>query len=173
MICQKCGKNPATIHLKQVINGIGHEEYLCSSCADSGNSFFNKGADLNTDSLLESLFFGGRQTSGGNRVTCPLCGSTSKDIQRSGKAGCAKCYETFRTELKTAAYRIHGGVQHVGKAPGNHREEMERQAKIEELKELQRTAIDIQDFELAASLRDQIKALTDGDSDKKSGKDGN
>ena len=161
MICQKCGKQPATTHLKQVINGIAHEEYLCSQCADNEGTFFSIGSDLGTDSLFDALFSGGRQTVSGSRVTCPLCGSSSRDIQRSGKAGCAKCYDVFRTELKTAAYRIHGGARHVGRAPGNHREEMERQAKLDDLKERQRKAIDAQDFELAAKLRDEIKALSE------------
>ena len=68
----------------------------------------------------------------------------------------------FGNELKTAAYRIHGGVRHVGRAPGNHREEMERQAKLDELKKRQSKAIEEQDFELAARLRDEIKAINDG-----------
>lgn len=161
MMCQKCGKNTASVHLKQSINGIVYEEYLCAKCADNTNTFFSAGADFGNDSLFGALFSGGRQNGSGNRLTCPLCGSTSRDIQRNGKAGCAKCYEVFRTELKNAAYRIHGGAQHVGRAPGTDREEMELQAKLDELRERQHQAIEVQDFELAAKLRDEIKSLTD------------
>lgn len=161
MICQKCGKHQATVHLKQIINGVCHEEYLCPSCANGGNSFFTESFDVSADSLFEALFSGGRQTAQTAKVTCPLCGASLRDIQKSGKAGCAKCYEVFAVELKNAAYRIHGGVQHVGRAPGNHREAMERQAKLEQLRERQAKAIEEQDFELAAKLRDEIKELTE------------
>lgn len=161
MICQKCGKRTATVHLKQVINGVAHEEYLCSTCANAENGFFTADSDVSGSSLFDALFSGGRHTVNTNTTTCPLCGSTARDIQKNGKAGCAKCYDVFRRELKTAAYRIHGGVQHAGRAPGNHREEMERQAKIDELRARQAEAIEEQNFELAAKLRDEIKALTE------------
>ena len=161
MMCQKCGKRTATVHLKQVINGITEEKYLCSQCAGNENNFFSLNSDISTDLLFDTLFSGGRHTSSETGTVCPLCGATSRDIQKNGKAGCAKCYEVFRRELKNAAYRIHGGVQHAGRAPGNHREEMERQAKIDELKEQQAKAIEEQNFELAAELRDKIKALSE------------
>lgn len=161
MMCQKCGKRTANVHLKQVINGVSKEEYLCSQCANGDSSVFSFDSEISADSLFDALFSGGRQTVGGTRVTCPLCGATARDIQKSGKAGCARCYEIFANELKAAAYRIHGGVRHVGRAPGNHREEMERQAKIDELKTRQAKAIDEQDFELAAKLRDEIRALSE------------
>jgi len=160
MLCQKCGKRTATVHLKQIINGLAHEEYLCSQCAGNDSSFFSAHSDMSADSILDAFFSGGRQTVGA-RTACPLCGATDRDIQKSGKAGCAKCYEIFKNELRTAAYRIHGSARHVGRAPGNHREEMERQAKLEELKQKQAQAIEEQNFELAAQLRDEIKALSD------------
>ena len=167
MICQKCGKRTATVHLKQVINGVGHEEYLCPICANTESGFFTTEIDTSGDTLFDALFSGGRHTVNASAATCPLCGSTARDIQKNSKAGCARCYDIFRRELKSAAHRIHGGVQHVGRAPGNHREEMERQTKIDELKTRQAEAIEEQNFELAAKLRDEIKALTEASDDGK------
>ena len=169
MICQKCGKRNATVHLKQVINGVAKEEFLCSLCAGEGGSFFST-SDIGSESLFDALFSGGAHTSAATRKSCPLCGSTARDIQKSGKAGCAKCYEVFRGELSAAAYRVHGGVHHVGRAPGKHKEEMERQAKLDELKSRQAKAIDEQDFELAAKLRDEIKAIVNGETGDAEGK---
>ena len=34
MLCQNCGKNEATTHIKQVINGDTAERHLCSECAE-------------------------------------------------------------------------------------------------------------------------------------------
>ena len=161
MICQKCGKRNATVHLKQMVNGMKKEEFLCSVCAGEKGALFSVGTDIGTDSLFEALFSAGRQPVSEARTVCPLCGASIRDIQKNGKAGCAKCYEIFGGELRSAAYRIHGSARHVGRAPGNHREEMERQAKLEELKNRQARAIEEQDFELAAKLRDEIKALNE------------
>ena len=158
-VCQKCGKRPANVHLKQVINGIAHEEYLCSQCAAVNGSVFGFGFEKGADNLFDSLFSSGNLSSARSRRSCPLCGATARDINGSGRAGCAKCYEVFREELGSAAYRIHGGAKHVGRAPGNHKEEMERQAKIEALKNEQAKAIEEQNYERAAELRDEIKAL--------------
>ena len=168
MMCQKCGKHPATVHLKQIINGVAKEEYLCSLCANMENSFFGSSSDLSTESLFDSLFLGGRPSASSTRQTCPLCGITAREIQRSGRAGCAECYKTFRAELRNAAFRIHGGAKHVGRAPQKTKEETERLTKIEELKTQQSKAIEEQDFELAAKLRDEIKALSENN-----GKEGN
>ena len=37
MMCQKCGKNIATVHTMTVINGVKDEKYLCSECAAKEN----------------------------------------------------------------------------------------------------------------------------------------
>ncbi len=160
MICQKCGKHPATVHLKQIINGVVGEEYLCSLCANNESSFYSTDNELSTESLLNALFVGGRPTASSSK-TCPLCGINAREIQRNRRAGCAKCYEVFRNELINAAFRVHGAAKHVGKAPQKSQEETERLTKIEELKNRQLKAIEDQDFELAAKLRDEIKALNE------------
>lgn len=158
MLCQKCGKNTATVHYKQIINGAVYEEYLCTECADKTNKGFT--LDGGFDELFGKLF-GSYRTSSELKSpkACPLCGSTIRDISNSGKVGCAKCYEVFREELMPTVTGIHGNVTHIGRTPGNHREMMEKQAKINELKARQQKAVEEQDYELAAQLRDEIKAI--------------
>ena len=48
---------------------------------------------------------------------CDLCGYTFSDIIRSGKAGCARCYDTFRDEFANTILQIHGKINHVGRKP--------------------------------------------------------
>ena len=48
---------------------------------------------------------------------CDLCGSTFNDIVRSGKAGCARCYDTFRDEFAVMILQIQGKINHVGRKP--------------------------------------------------------
>lgn len=33
MLCQNCGKNEATTHIKQIVNGDMAESHLCAECA--------------------------------------------------------------------------------------------------------------------------------------------
>ena len=86
---------------------------------------------------------------GGDQVRCSGCGSTFQDIAATGRAGCAKCYDTFYDQLLPSLQRLHGKTRHAGKLPAS--------AGIE-AKSLS-LAIEKQEFEKAAALRDEIKAL--------------
>ena len=166
MLCQKCGKRTASVHFKQIINGAIHEEYLCSECANGGTSVYS--LEKGMEELFGSLFAGASIAGTRTKKCCPLCGATIRDISGSGKVGCAKCYEVFKNELKGTVSGIHGNVHHVGRAPGKHAEIMKIQAEIEDLKQQQQKAVEEQNYELAAELRDKIKALTEQNDGKES-----
>ena len=53
MMCQKCGKNIATVHTVTVINGVKDEKYLCSDCANM------KDFDMNFNFPTANDFFKG------------------------------------------------------------------------------------------------------------------
>lgn len=157
MLCQKCNKNTASVHIKQIVNGKMSERMLCSECAEKENvgSFFN------TDSLFSEFFSDsilGMRSIAPQKV-CPLCGSTVRELAKSGRAGCAECYNVFADELKRMVYGIHGNAVHCGSAPGKHVEEIEKNKEIEALKKEQEKAILEENYEKAAELRDKIKAL--------------
>lgn len=177
MMCQKCGKRSATVHYKQVVNGAVYEEYLCSECAGEKNIGFSP-FENSFDEIFGNLFTSAPSGSAlRSSRACPLCGATLRDISATGKLGCAKCYEVFKDELRNTVVGIHGNVTHVGRAPGGHKELLERQEKLDELKKRQQKAVDEQDYELAAKLRDEIKALSEGkplpNTDSEHGKSGN
>ena len=90
---------------------------------------------------------------------CPDCGSTFARIRGSGRVGCPSCYRIFADELAPTLHTVHGTTTHTGAVPARHRA---RRAKAERLKVLRRQmqeAIGKENFELAASLRDEIKNL--------------
>jgi len=161
MMCEKCGKNPATTHVKTVINGVIRQNHLCSYCAakEGYNSFGN----LSLANLLTSMF---SDTASGNTISrrCECCGSSFSDIVESGRVGCSECYETFREELLPSLNRLHGKALHVGTAPVKEispKETLEQ--KIANLKADMQKAIESEDFEKAAKLRDEIKSLKEDD----------
>ena len=169
MLCENCGKNEATTHIKQVINGDTAERHLCAECAEHlgyGDAFSGFGFNM---SDIFGNFFGDavHALSSPKKITrCPKCGYSFNDIVREGRVGCAECYHTFYNELKPSIQRIHGQVRHNGKIASTveHVEKVdEKENKIEELKLKMDDAIKTQNFELAAQLRDKIKELEEGD----------
>ena len=54
---------------------------------------------------------------------------------------------------------IHGNVKHVGRAPLRMRKDREKKDKLTELRNQMKAAIEAENFELAASLRDEIRTM--------------
>ena len=157
MLCQKCHKNNASVHIKQIINGDVSERMLCTDCAEKEKigSFFN------TDSLFSGFF--SDSILGVKPITeqkkCPLCSSTISELAKTGRAGCAECYNVFSEELKKIVYGIHGNAVHCGSAPGKHVEQLQKNKEIEALKKEQEKAILEENYEKAAEIRDKIRAM--------------
>lgn len=167
MLCQMCGQHPATTHIKTIVNGKLTQAHLCADCAKKqgyGNLFADWGSGFGS---LLSGFMGSAAPA--RQVTrCPGCGASFEDITRSGKIGCAECYHTFRGQLLPIIQRIHGTAQHKGKVPGssalrvtdpNNKIVAVEETPLEEKKRLLKQAIEVQNFERAAVLRDEIKEL--------------
>lgn len=171
MLCQKCKKNNATIHYRENINGKVTEYSLCADCAAElerdgvikiENPFSNFMRDDIFDfaSVLPSFFTSLNHALGsGETKRCPVCGSTFNDIARTGHIGCPQCYETFADELAATVNQLHGTSKPQGRIPKRFGEKQNREAEINSLKEEQKKAIEAQEFEKAAELRDKIKAL--------------
>lgn len=167
MLCQMCGQHPATTHIKTIVNGKLTQAHLCADCAKKqgyGNLFADWGSGFG--SLLSG--FMGSAAPAWQVTRCPGCGASFEDITRSGKIGCAECYRTFRGQLLPIIQRIHGTAQHKGKVPGssalrvtdpNNKIVAVEETPLEEKKRLLKQAIETQDFERAAVLRDEIKEL--------------
>ncbi|HBC25855.1 MAG TPA: hypothetical protein DC013_00425 [Ruminococcaceae bacterium] len=175
MKCQVCGKNPATTHVKMVVNGELSEYYICSECAQKmgyGNLFSNFAMDFN--SLLGSFFGDDAVPEMTDTLRCPGCGSTFEEIARIGQVGCAECYKTFRDRLMPSIQRIHGNTRHCGKRPFGGALRVHPESKLRIKKETPldkkrrelREAVEKQDFERAAVLRDEIKEMEKGDQNK-------
>lgn len=159
MICESCGKNPATTQVKTIINGELTKYPLCAECAQKlGYGNLLTGLGLNFGSLLGG-FFGEIENNTGETVRCKCCNSSFDDIARSGKVGCAECYHTFYNRLIPLIQRIHGKTTHCGKIPGGELSQPKAQNQLSLMRRELRDAIDSEHFEDAAALRDRIKEL--------------
>ncbi len=150
MLCEKCGKNQATTHIKTVVNGVAREYNLCSFCA-AEHGYASSGLSGFISSMLGSSQYINKST-----VKCSVCGSCFADISKTGKVGCSSCYTTFYNELLPYIKRIHGSDKHVGSRPDFTQKEFES---IESLKAELRLLISEEKYEQAAVVRDKIKKM--------------
>ena len=156
MKCTNCGENSASFHYKSNVNGKVTELHLCADCAKELGYIGNT---PNTNDYFSSMLQGffGQSPVLRTELRCPLCGATARDIEKTGKVGCASCYSTFSELLDPYIRRIHGACEHNGKLPKS--ADVKHRAR-RELKKLQKEldeAVDRQDFERAVILRDKIK----------------
>jgi protein arginine kinase activator len=161
MLCMLCKQNPAKVHLTQIVEDKVQKVDLCDDCAKQKG--VNNDASFSLADLLLGL--GASQeiapTSSGVEIRCPGCGFTQADFKKAGRLGCAQCYTTFSEGLESLLKSMHKGTKHVGKVPSALRQGRDM---VERLKNLQKKldrAVTAEDFEQAASLRDEIKSAKD------------
>ena len=156
MLCEKCGKNNATTHIRTVVNGVVHEMNLCSTCASQGG-YTNIGHN-SLASMLASFLGENTGLIGQDKPKCPVCGAQFSEIAKNGKVGCAECYKTFNSQLMPYLKRVHGSVKHIGKIPNNAPLTIvPKTDDLENLKLQLSKAISEERYEDAAVIRDKIK----------------
>ncbi|MBR6514376.1 MAG: UvrB/UvrC motif-containing protein [Clostridia bacterium] len=148
MLCSKCHKNEATVYFKQNINGNIREYALCAECAAQFELGFSP---LNIFGVHSAPAVPREQK------RCTLCASTLEEIKRDGKVGCAECYSVFKSELEPMIGRIHGSQTHKGRVPKGYAEVKRTENELDSLKKELKRAIDAEEYELAAELRDRIR----------------
>lgn len=160
MQCDICAKKKATVHLTEIIDEQMSEMHLCEECAREKSVQMEQQFGL--ADLLAGLGDFGKNIKDAEKVNlkCPNCNLTYEDFRKFGRLGCSDCYEAFRTNLSNLLKKIHGSGQHLGKSPV--KVPMVEKKKIENLHDLKnqlQDAIQNEDFELAAQLRDKIRIL--------------
>ena len=162
-VCDICGGPGAVVHLTQVVDNETRTSHLCENCAaEKGIQATSAPGNLHLADFLAKMGGDAPGTSGPSQedLTCPFCGLTTGHFKEVGRLGCPQCYPTFETYLRGLLRRIHGGTQHVGKVylpPDPSVSEKEK--RLEALRRKLTRAIDTEDFERAAELRDQIRTL--------------
>jgi len=164
MLCQECGKKKATIHLTKIINNEKTELYLCPECAQKRGEW-----GFGEDPISLHNFFPGflgalesgrkTPTTSAGKETCSVCGLTYEDFKEKGQLGCKECYLTFKDQLTPLVKRIHGREEHRGKVPRRTGGLIRKRREIEELRHKMEEAVQEENFEEAARLRDKIKEL--------------
>lgn len=162
MQCEDCHEREANIHLTQVIEGKKTVLNLCSKCAEK-RGFHNplKNVPFPLGDFLSSMVDKPTEETKGalEHLRCRTCGLTFSEFSRTGRLGCGDCYHAFGKQLDELLRKIHGSNRHVGNLPFGNTEKMEPIKRERKLREELRKAIESEDFEKAAELRDELKEM--------------
>jgi protein arginine kinase activator len=162
MWCEQCQQREATVHLTKIINQEKTELHLCEVCAQQAgvewNVLFEPSFSL--QQLLAGMVEG--EFRSGNKPMdmsprCPQCGLTFTDFRQIGLLGCNQCYEAFGQGLDPLFRRVQGSVNHAGKAPRRTGGMVRVRKEIESLRRQLQEAVQKEDYERAAKLRDEIR----------------
>jgi len=153
-ICDICKKNGATVHLKGILNDKTVEIDMCENCSDEKGVELDPGLALLD--FINSLPESGRSIAHAAQSSsaCKNCGMTLREIKQDGCFGCEKCYTNFSSIVGSLLEHIHGCQRHSGKNPGQ-----KRQADAPDLKARLEKAVRKEEYELAASLRDELRKI--------------
>lgn len=128
---------------------------LCESCSK------DKGVTDPTGFALADLLLGlgaaQEMERGGNAQKCPVCGFGQADFKKTGRLGCATCYDTFADGLAPLLKGMHKGTSHVGKVPSRLAISMERETRMKDLQSELDLAIKSENYESAAKIRDKMR----------------
>ncbi len=159
MLCQRCKKATATVHVTDLV-GERKEMHLCDGCAQEEGITVKAPVPINT--LLEDFIKHQAAVQEMSDITCEECGLTFAQFRQQGLLGCQHDYDAFEKVLGPMIAQAHeGATHHVGKVPSKLGEGRRRQHEIRRLRRELDAAVENEDYETAARLRDQLKGLND------------
>lgn len=160
MMCENCKERDAVVHHIQVVPTGVKQLHLCEKCAAA------KGVETTItmpQHPLGDILHAVQQqasTTTGDAAVCSFCSATSRDFRTTGRLGCAHCYDAMEQSLRELLRRLHGSSKHVGRRYDPPHVQMESKVdSIHDLEDRLRRAVESEQFELAAELRDRIRVI--------------
>ena len=157
MICDMCKLNEAKISVEQVADGVTKNIYLCPACSQRlGFGMFSKTIDISITKIL-----GSNDNDGGRKSDqCPVCGLSFREIESKKMMGCPECFSFFKAEIMEILGKKKKNLKYSGFITDEQSSETFFEThSSEELHEELKKAVETEDYERAAALRDEIKAL--------------
>jgi protein arginine kinase activator len=158
--CTEC-KKPIAVHYTEVVGNSIIHTCMCADCPELQRRLHGTPPKEKGQETLE-------QKTG---LACGNCGTTLESLRVGGALGCSECYQVFDDmilpEIASAGKlpaRIGAAKKtlpvHIGRAPGESKE-LNPSLRLLALNEALNETLKREDYEKAAWLRDQIKALTE------------
>ena len=157
MLCSICKEKEATVHYTQIVGDKMQKVDLCEACSKTKG--VNEASGFSLADLMLGL--GASQeienAAGGVDLKCARCGYSQEDFKKSGRLGCPECYNVFADGLEGLLKTMHKGIRHVGKVPEALRHNRDLADRLKTLQKRLTKAVEEENFEQAAKLRDEIK----------------
>jgi protein arginine kinase activator len=159
MLCQICHAQEATIYFVETVGDKSTSLRICEACAQKKHlgDAVAKPAQAIHELLASILQLGASPSENAPDLQCPQCGLRFSQFREAGRLGCAKCYEAFQSALLPLLRQFHQAEEHRGRAAAQAGDPAG--LNLEALKAQIRAAVAEDNFELAAELRDKIKAV--------------
>ena len=171
--CQICGKR-ASIYLTQIINGQATDLALCETCAREkglfdpqsltfAEKFFPEAFRKSVDKIVKELIGQAEEApaappksrSADLLTCCPVCGYKLENFRSCGRLGCSDCYKVFSSEIRTES----AGDETDEPLPAEDSSQESPALLRSRLEQKLQAAIEREDYETAATLRDELKKL--------------
>jgi protein arginine kinase activator len=161
MLCDNCNERDAVVHLTRIEDNAVIQSHLCEKCAAA------KGVETTLavpqhplGDILQAVQQQASSSSSDDAAACSFCGATARDFRATGRLGCPHCYDAMERSLRELLRRLHGNSKHVGvpyQVPTAH--VLEKPDSLHDLRDRLRRAVETEQFELAAELRDRLRVL--------------
>jgi protein arginine kinase activator len=164
--CSEC-RRPIAVHYTGIVGKTIIHTLMCAECPFLKQHL--KGIPAHTTTS--------HQTGIETGLCCGNCGTTLESIRMGNTVGCSACYEVFEdviiAELETS-YKIPAQTgtnnkksytRHIGRSPGEI-SELNPSLKLMALTDALSETLKLEDYEQAASIRDQIKEITQREASK-------
>lgn len=175
MLCQDCHKNLATVRYAEVVDGKVSEQHLCQDCLGRRQESVSSGFQFAKPAAFRGKPIPAPKTAAADpaeaRQSCTGCNTTLKKILETGQVGCSTCYESFPVQLESLLEGIHVALAHRGKVPRLDDARARLRSDLQAKRGLLKTALTTENYEEAAALRDEIRALETGLSAAEGGRD--
>jgi protein arginine kinase activator len=160
MKCEICGLRDAVIHIRQVQKSHSQELHICEECAQEKGLLREEESELSISNLLSGLIEGKEAAGGGETPeACPRCGTRAAEFRKRGRLGCAECFSTFQRDVRSMLSQMAGRTHHTGKVPRRDASASPAAPAREAIAGELRDALDREDYETAAVLRDRLRGL--------------
>lgn len=156
MICDICKINQAGISVEQISSHSIKHIYLCSLCAEKlGFGNFSENIDISITNLSEK----NTETNYDEQKECPHCGRTLDLIRKTKRIGCENCFSYFKNEIKSIVKAENKIFDYTSGIYQNVETKLAKQNSITVLRKKLKEAIDKEEYEQAALLRDELLKL--------------
>ncbi|MGR3178446.1 MAG: UvrB/UvrC motif-containing protein [Candidatus Anammoxibacter sp.] len=163
MKCESCNKKHANVHITEIHGEKKKERHLCEDCAQDVSNSITK-MPSPSDILTNLISQVAPEIGEMSKIVCPVCNISYLEFRSQGRLGCSMDYTAFEKGLIPLLEKMHGSSQHIGKVPPAAGKDVVRKNKLIQLRKDLNSVVENEDYENAATIRDEINTLA-GESD--------